>query len=439
MHRAGNASLNADRLLLTFLSLYLIIDSANGWLVLSFGIDVKLSALYKGMLLAFVALRVLRKDVVKFEFALICVLILMLGETLFLLSGKTSGSHLSFAFLHGVKIISPLLLFFYFESVLAKGADYRNAVDRILIFSSLVFAANIVLGFLGFGFSTYDGEVTASSVGLKGFFYAGNEVTSVFIVLSAFVLSRFAGCGWRMWLAILGCLTIGLAIATKTAIISAIILSFGVPMLLNDPGKRPYFVGKFFLLAAVPVSVVYWLLGDSLFPIAENLVGRISDVHQKQGLIGVILSSRDVYLADLWRVSFSGVPDLEVAVAAVFGHGVSYFADVVKYSSEMDFADVFFWNGLLGVLVLFSVVGLSSFHAVHSYILNRSFDGKVVLFTNALLLVSANIGGHIFTSGMFSIVWAALCARCMIPIELRARVADKPVFEEGGRNRCQLT
>ena len=415
--------LNIDRWILALLSVYLVIDSINGWMTLSFGIEARVSALYKGVLFLLVALRLLRADLVKFNFCLISVLILLCGETLFLLAGKSSGSHVFFVLLHAVKITSPILLYFYFESLLAKSIQYRHAIDKILVVSVLVFSANIVLGSLGYGFSTYDGQISASSVGVKGFFYAGNEVTSVFIVLSTFVLSRYAGRGWRMWVSIIGCLAVGLAIATKTAIIGAIILSFGVPLMLNDRRSRPFFVAKFFLLAAVPIFSVYILIGDLVFPIAENLSGRILDVYQKQGLVGVLLSSRDVYLADLWRASFSQVSDLEAMVAALIGHGVSYYTETVKYSSEMDFADVFFWNGFLGVLVLLSAIGLSSYHAARSYLAERSFEGKVVLFMNALLFVSSNIGGHIFTSGMFPIVWAAMCARCMIPRQKEVRVS----------------
>jgi hypothetical protein len=117
---------------------------------------------------------------------------------------------------------------------------------------------------------------------------------------------------------------------------------------------------------------------------------------------------------------------METLVAALFGHGVSYYTEMVKYSSEMDFADVFFWNGFLGVVVLFSGIGLSSYHAARGYLSTRSFDGKVVLLLNALLFIGSNIGGHIFTSGMFSIVWAAMCTRCIISKDRSAQVWYRP-------------
>jgi hypothetical protein len=319
--------------------------------------------------------------------------------------------------MHAVKLISPVLLYFYFEGVLAGGPQYRRVIERILIVSSVVFLANILLGLMGYGFSTYDGEISDTSVGIKGFFYAGNEVTSVFLVLVAFIQSRYAGRGWKMWLAIVVCLVIGLTIATKTAILGSVILCFGVPLLLNDPGKRRFFIAKFGLLLSLPILTVYLLAGDSAFSFSQNLVDRIIYVYQKQGIVGVVLSSRDAYLADMWRMSFSNVSSFETLVAAIFGHGVSYYADVMKYSSELDFADVFFWNGYLGVLVLFSGIALASYHAVRNYLSTGYFDGKVILLLNVLLLAVANIGGHIFTSGMFSIVWAAMCARGIIPRE----------------------
>ena len=89
----------------------------------------------------------------------------------------------------------------------------------------------------------------------------------------------------------------------------------------------------------------------------------------------------------------------------LFGHGVSYYAEFAKYSVEMDFFDMFFWHGLLGIFILLIVFVHLSYKSWVNFSDNAYPFARVILVTNMMLLAISNFSGHIFTSGMLAFIW----------------------------------
>ena len=82
------------------------------------------------------------------------------------------------------------------------------------------------------------------------------------------------------------------------------------------------------------------------------LYGRMDFFFRNHGVIGVILSGRDLYTYSMWQDFLSSASIFSM----IFGNGMSYYADRTVYSTELDFADMFFWHGKYQFLGVFFVV-----------------------------------------------------------------------------------
>ena len=86
-----------------------------------------------------------------------------------------------------LKLILNIVYFIYFTEVIKRHSrsysDYYY--NRILKINSLVFIVNIIIGLLGYGYYTYP----FAKIGIKGFFYAGNEVSVLFYCLYYYFLA----------------------------------------------------------------------------------------------------------------------------------------------------------------------------------------------------------------------------------------------------------
>src|SRR5690606_26892232 len=96
-----------------------------------------------------------------------------------------------------VKILSPLLGFYYFLSLYKRQPILAQRLFYFtLVVSAAVLLLNMVLGIIGLGYSAYQpmDNVQQSFLGVKGFFYSTNELSALLLVLTAVLLSL----SWRV-------------------------------------------------------------------------------------------------------------------------------------------------------------------------------------------------------------------------------------------------
>ena len=384
------------------LSCYLLIDAINGWGLESLGVDLKISVLYKSGVLLLLLTYLLIYRPIFIVLTLIALLGLNLGEFINII--KTGNTALSiFSFLQSIKIVTPFLVFFFFKVALHKRPDYIRYVYYVFNINLVVFMFNIALGWFGIGFSTYDiGD--GQGVGFKGFFFAGNEVAGVFMILSAYLLSYVLSHNKKHYITTaIVIMVIGFTIATKAAVLSALILIVSIPL-----------VSEKYRLFRVTKMKVYYLLalfiGISIFIIfiwpivsASGLSEKIQYVYNKHGLLGVILSNRDIFA----RALAAAFVEYDSFTTYFFGNGMSYYAVNMKVSAELDIPDLMFWSGLLGVSIVLFYFFIFLYYS-GTYFFKAGYDfAPTVFFTNVLLFFISNFSGHIFTSGMLGIIWGA--------------------------------
>ena len=172
---------NIDQFLWKMFSIWLVIDSITGFF-LSFGTNTPLSQIFKLILLTFVVIRLSKiKNILIYSF--ICIL------------------YISIYFLHtaliNIDFFSPILFLSKFLSLIFFYCYFKFSINhfpeltihkafKVLIISWIIIVLNIILGLMGFGIPSYgeDGE----GMGVKGFFYAANELGGILAVLVPFIV-----------------------------------------------------------------------------------------------------------------------------------------------------------------------------------------------------------------------------------------------------------
>ena len=102
-----------SKLVFLQLSLYLAVDSINGFMMLGLGIDSSLSALYKSILLIVLLMYLCVFLPRRMLFVLAAICALSLGEIASIFLLDTNGSKISFLFQHILKVLTPLILLFF--------------------------------------------------------------------------------------------------------------------------------------------------------------------------------------------------------------------------------------------------------------------------------------------------------------------------------------
>ena len=390
------------KIILALLSIFLLIDAINGLFVLSFGIETQLSVLYKALILMLLLIYLSLHNVKALMVIVGLYVTLLLGEALAIVMLRSSAAYVGFVVQHAVKVITPLVLFFFLLDRYKRDDQLYLKLEQVMFINCGIFLANILLGWFGVGFSTYGGGVSATSIGVKGFFYAGNEISAMMIVFAGFYLARsYTQSKLRFIFVAVMWLCVGVLISTKTAILSVIILVFAIPMVLE--GRR------IFQFNNTPSLVFYTLLvavafqGLLIYQAFEGtlLFNKLSFFLAKGGWVGLILSGRDQFVTVMWDYFIAA----ESVSSMLIGNGVSYYADHIKYSSEMDLPDMFFWHGIVGVMITLGIFLMLTFYSAANFFKQLYPYARVVFLINVLLLIISNLSGHIFTSGMLAFLW----------------------------------
>jgi hypothetical protein len=419
---------------LTFLMIAcsLIVDSVNGFFLSGLGIDPRLSASYKLLLLVIVLAQIGAHSVRTLASLLACILVLLIGPVFSLIKTLDAGAFIS-DFITVLKVTTAFIIFVYCVLVCrywpALVQKYGKWCCQI---SFAVLSLNLILGVLGFGFSSYGNADSESSnqIGVKGFFYAGNEVSGLFILFFGIALHLIWQKSKVTYFAFAPLVFIaGLLVATKSAMLSAAVLVFAIP--LFNERNRLLNLTWLKVKMMLPIILMGIILVFLLVPVLEatGLWERFVWFYQNKGVIGIIMSGRDEFVLNAMVVyqQFASLPEI------LFGFGRGGLGLITKDSMEIDPIDMYFWFGIAGAL-LFVLIFLVFIRV--SYLATKVKDslwGSNVLVINIVLFGVSIIAGHILTSGMLApfigllngMAYADLCRSNSKPIVIDASVKDE--------------
>lgn len=266
---------------------------------------------------------------------------------------------------------------------------YINKIKRIMGINLLVFLGNIAMGLFGFGYFTYpDGKF-----GIKGFFFAGNEVSIVFLCLFYYLLSRIKYKKRYVLIIYIVALIIALLIGTKTCFIACCLLSvIDYYYRLTRKGK-PIFTFCFPALVFILISSVTCFLHGTEF--YEFVYFNISSsLEKKEGLLNALLSGRITFLGNNYRIWI----DNFTLSTFLFGFGNSF-----ENGIEIDFFDVLFNHGIIFLLLTLC------FYLFIIYIAWRK-NKKRLFFFNLIYFFISLTAGHVWSGVMAGLFFAYLNA-----------------------------
>lgn len=396
-----------DLLIILLAKWYLLIDAANGVVLSLSGQSVPLSALYKSALLVLLFCALLR-DQVRGLLVLMALALLLLAGPFYTLLQTGNNSGFSYDAGMVLKLLSPLLAALYFFHFAKRWpGQAQQALHHIFLFSFAILVLNMLLGRLGFGFSAYlpNDYLPDLNLGTKGYFKATNELSALLLVLSGYLFACYWPVAKFKFVLVLGLsLFAASSMLTKTGMAGVLLLALLIPVLQEKDSwlkyRRQLLVVPVLLLAAVLLLWWQWPL------LLDSSVGqKLQLVYQQQGLLGVLLSSRDQYAIDNWLISGWYFADWH-RLAGIGNTGLEIYSS--KALAEIDPVDLLMWFGIAGLsyfLLWFALILKQSWHL---YLLAPRTVVAGILVLNLVLLLVATMAGHVLTSGMLWIPWGML-------------------------------
>ena len=387
---------------------YLLIDALNGFLLQQLGQGMPLSVAYKGLLLLLICLSLGLERRANLWIIPLAFCTLLIGPFYsFLLSGNQAGFNYDISMV--VKLLSPVLAAIYFYHLILRAEQFaRQALVQIFLIAFLILVSNIMLGQLGFGFTAYQPNdyLPDQNLGTKGFFRATNELSALLLLLTGFLLAYFWPSQKFKFLAVLlAALFCAHSMLTKTAIGGVFLLAVLIPFLQSKLYWQRFstLIKMGFGLSVVLLGLVIWQL--PLILEVLPLSAKLRFTYQQQGILGLVLSSRDLFVIENWRLSELYFSDWH----RLFGVG---YTAMDTYSgkplTEIDPADLVLWFGLPG-LAWFTWFFIGNLRlAWTAWSQNPISFAAGVLAVNFVLLVVASMAGHVLTSGMLWIPWGML-------------------------------
>lgn len=295
------------------------------------------------------------------------------------------------------KYISVFLAFIYFSRVYAFPRKFtRKLIRNWVVFSYIVFAINILLKYIGLGFPFYDYDNT----GTTGFFYAGNEISALHLILYgmiAYELFEIKKAKTSFFFFFLFNLFLGITITSKTAMLGialVTVLIIANAENINRISVRKIIIWVISILVLIPLTVyfAFKLLMGSL------IMERINYFYRKWDFVTFIFSERNLRVEKMMPIYM----DEWNFVEKIIGGGPNLYESQLGNVIEIDFLDIFFSYGLLGLIIFLIVIILLFLKAYIQY-RNGYPYGRLVLLMLFVMVLESSIAGHVFNSGIAGI------------------------------------
>lgn len=358
---------------------YCFIDLLNGFLFFK-GIPIPISQLYKlGILILLFPLLIN-------SVSAICIGVFLVIGLVYQVSLYTVDISEDIAVLmRNAIFVLSVIGYYNFRSLF--NSNHLSILKKVFFINFIVLSLSVIGGLFGIGMTTY-GNYLASSVrhlGFKSFFIAGNELGALIVCLFPFMVLYFNKI-YSKSLVLIAFLLVSILIGTKTPILAVLIMvfvSFIFHFRMNRSVKFASLSFFVFLILCI-LYISYNILQEKFEILLFN--------YEEKGLLYLVVSGRNDMMLDAMNFVEANFTFFDY----VFGVGSSYAASQVK-SVEIDFADLFIWNGMIWMLfVHFFYIGFA-------IIVFRTVPkGEKLLISTMLALIffASTIAGHILTSGM---------------------------------------
>ena len=295
------------------------------------------------------------------------------------------------------KYISVFLALIYFSRVYKyPGILTTKLVKNWLVFSYIIFAINILLKYIGLGFPFYD----YNNTGTTGFFYAGNEISALHLVLYAILayhIYEIKKAKTSFFIFFLFNLFLGITITSKTAMLGIVLVTVLIlanPENLKRISLRKIIIWVSSILLIIPLLIyfVFKLLRNSL------IWERFYYFYIKWDIVTFIFSERNLRVEKMFPIYIEKWTFIE----QIIGGGQYFYEHQLGNVIEIDFLDIFFAYGPTGMIIFILIVTLLFLKAYIQY--RNDFPyARLSLLMLFVLVLESSIAGHVFNSGIAGI------------------------------------
>jgi hypothetical protein len=322
---------------------------------------------------------------------------LLLAPTFYQLYIGNKGVSLLFDIIKISKYITPLVCFMFFVDVIKNDHQKNiNLIFKLVNFSYLILIGNIFLKYIGLGYPMYE----FGKIGSKGFFYAGNEISALLIILSSIIAYRL----WmnnsklKYFLFLLLNIVVGVTVSSKTGIFGIIIVFLLIPIrgsFIKINIKKLLIIVSSVFVIIPSIIIYYWdyILKSTIFI-------RLNYFWNKFDILTFLLSNRNNFFNDAFDIYKENYNLFEKTI----GVGQSRYEYLNNnITVEIDIIDIFFSLGFIG-LILFLLFNIYLF--IQSINFKRTqiniYSGFVFLMGFILFIISTT-AGHVYSSGMSAV------------------------------------
>lgn len=275
----------------------------------------------------------------------------------------------------------------------------RKVISDMIISTVAVIVINIIMGMFGLGFTQY-----ALGYGYKGFFYSGNEMVLVLLVTYATLLYwTYKNKKFKHAIALsIILLPLAFTQGMKTLLIGIPLVTILIPLITIKIKNTIY--TRRVLIGGSIIIVLVGIIGLAIIP--KKQITRLSEIYERNGIIGVLTGERDQYIVSalheykdynlgqkLWGV---GIAKEEIDIASNLRFDVKW--------AESDPIDLLMAFGLLGTLTYY---GIWMGYTIHeSKRIEARSDRLFLIVINGLLMIMSAVTGHVIYSTFLAGYWA---------------------------------
>lgn len=415
--------LNIEKLLVIFLLLQPIIDLITSLSVRFYGSFATLGVLIKGLFLAFLVFFVIFKYKFKDrKLSTIFIIAFIIYEISYLLINITFKSNI--VLMSEIKgsiktFFAPITIIFLYDIMKNEKFNFKSRYFAYILieYVLLIFIANIT----GTAFETYKGE----KAGTIGWFYAGNDISTILITL--FPILYFSTVkSFKMTLIPFLFLSIYviLKVGTKVTLLGLILVICTLLVLatINFICKRNKFKIKknllllltmcLFVAIVLPFSPAIGNLKlqyDNNNIKNDNPSNKNPDKDKDKEVIDDMVFSGRTKFKNRAIKRFKNADPLQKA----FGLGYVNNKNVEYKLVERDQYDIFFNHGIIGTILIFSILIyfiIIILKSVFSRRLDKSFRMNIEAYAIAILLMFgiSFYSGHVLLNPAVSIYFSVL-------------------------------
>jgi hypothetical protein len=354
-------------------------------------LPISISQLYKIIILVLMLIRILGTTtiaIIYFAFITFC-----LGSVVQALTSFSFGFVFQ-DFIKTTKYLSLLIAFFYFKRIFQE--NNSKIVEKVfywLEFSFWVFSFNIVIKLLHLGYPMYEyGEI-----GTRGFFYAGNEISSLLLVTYGIIAHKILIVNQnriKFFFFFLFNIFLAILISSKTSVLGILATSFFLYFTLGKFNVNLTAVKRLLISIGIIIPTVLFFMYKTILSLP--IIVRLQYFWEKLDFVTFIFSSRNLEAKKMFTI----YNDDFTIVQKLIGGGQYFYESKTHHIVEIDPLDIFFAYGILGALLFcFFIILLLA----QSYKLKKTSKypyANLTFIMSLVLFVVSSIAGHIYNSGI---------------------------------------